>query len=156
MCEDCYLYAVKGTPLESFLSNDLTHLTYDNPEGYRCSTWSKQCKRCLRTACEKSNFADYVQYHHRREEVYENLWRSMNYLKSLGELMKGHAARINEETRMNTQVGSIRLAQQMNARQNAVISGIGGSVAEAAAIDYGYRYGNSIVSGFQPLWIVPY
>lgn len=145
ICEECHLYSVKGTPLESFLSNDLTHLTYDNPEGHRCSTWSKQCKRRLRTACETSNFAAYAQYHHKREEVYARIWKSINELKPLGELVKGHTARINAETQTNIQMGSIRLAQQMNAQQNAIISGIGGSVAEAAATDYGYRYGNSTV-----------
>ena len=153
MCEECHLYSVKGTPLEDFLSNDLTHLTYDNPEGHRCSTWSKQCKRRLRTACETSNFASYAQYHHKREEVYVRIWQSINELKPLGELVKGHTARINAETEMSIQMGSIRLAQQMNAQQNAIISGIGGSVAEAAATDYGYRYGNSTVSNFKnPFW----
>ncbi|KAK0099545.1 hypothetical protein ONS95_005240 [Cadophora gregata] len=145
MCEECHLYSVKGTPLESLLSNDLTHLTFDNPEGHRCSTWSKQCKRRLRTACETSNFASYAQYHHKREEVYARIWRSIEELKPLGELVKGHTARINAETQMNIQMGSIRLAQQLNAQQNAIISGVGGSVAEAAATDHGYRYGNSTV-----------
>ncbi|KAH7308279.1 hypothetical protein BKA65DRAFT_485630 [Rhexocercosporidium sp. MPI-PUGE-AT-0058] len=81
MCEDCHLYSVKGTLLENFLGEYLTHLTYDNAEGHRCSTRSKQCKRRLRTACETNNFAAYAQYHHKREEVYKNLWRSMDELK---------------------------------------------------------------------------
>lgn len=146
MCEECYAYAVKGTPLESFLGNDLTHLTWTNPEGHRCSTWSKQCKRRLRTACETQDFASYAQWHHKREDVYNRLWAVMKEMEPMNAELKAHTARINQQTQLNIQMGGLRLQQQMNAQLNATIMGIGGSFAEAAASDNGYRYGNSTVS----------
>lgn len=53
---------------------------------------------------------------------------------------------INAQTQMNLQMGSLSIMQQQNAAMNATIMGVGGSVAEASAGDYGLRYGNGIVS----------
>jgi hypothetical protein len=146
MCEECFLYTAKGTPMESLFSNDLTDLAYRlSPEGHRCSTWSVQTKRRLREACLTNTFASYTQYHHKREAVFNALWQSIRELQPLNELLKQHTANINRQTQLNLQMGSLRLAQQMNAQMNATMMGIGGSVAEAAASDTGYRYYNSTV-----------
>jgi hypothetical protein len=150
MCEECHDFAVEGCGalLEAFLSNDLAHLTLSNPDGHRCSTWSKQCKLRLKAACESgtiAGFAAYAQYHHKREDIYNRLWNAIDVLKPMHQLVKDHAAGIRRQTDLNIQMGALKLAQQMNAQTNAVIAGIGGSVAEASATDYGQRFGNSSV-----------
>lgn len=69
--------------------------------------------------------ADFAAY------LYIRLRNVINTLKPMHDEVKGGVARINQQTELAIQMGELRLAQQMNAQTNAVISGFGGSMAEA-------------------------
>lgn len=77
------------------MSNDLTAFAYSvSPsQGVRCATWSAQTKICLRTACERGEFATYAQYQRQREEVYTRLSQAVKELEVLSALLMHRTGR---------------------------------------------------------------
>jgi hypothetical protein len=142
VCEDCYSECIKGTPLESFCGIDLTDSTWSqHPNGFVCNTPSKRSRAELRAACQSGDFLKFSAYWVARADCE----RRRKEIDALCNAQAEKQKQMLDTVNMQGQMQAIGLMQQLNAHQNAIIGGIGGSVAEAAAPDYGQRYGNSTV-----------
>lgn len=142
VCEECYSNCIKGTPLEWFAGVDITERIWSkNPDGFVCNTWTPRARSELRSACESGRFLDFAAYWAARCDC-ERRWKEIDALcQTQAEKQAQMLSRIN----MQNHLAAMNLMQQLNAHQNAIITGVGGSVAEAAAPDYGQRFGNSAV-----------
>lgn len=142
VCEECYHHCIKGTPLESFAGFDLTEKTTAKyPEGFVCNTTTLRSRAELKSACESGNFLQFSVYWTARADCERRR-------KEIDAQCNVQAARqkiMLNQINMQNQMMAVNLMQQLNANQNAVIMGVGGSVAEAASPNYGQRFGNSTV-----------
>ncbi|KAI0514958.1 hypothetical protein F5B22DRAFT_636797 [Xylaria bambusicola] len=142
VCEECYDYCIKGTSIEWFVGADLTDKTYAGcPNGFCCNCSTKRGRTELRQACQNGVFNEFADYLARRREVEARR-------KKVDELCNEQAKRQwaqKEAIDASTAAMQVNLMQQLNANTNATMMRIGGSVAEAAAPDYGQRFGNSNV-----------
>ena len=142
VCEDCYAECVKGTALEWFCGIDLTDKTFaSHPDGFVCNTPSKRSRAELKAACESGDFLKFSAYWTARADCE----RRRKEVDALCNAQAEKQRQMLNQVNMQGQMQAIGLMQQLNAHQNATIMGIGGSVAEAAAPDYGQRYGNSTI-----------
>jgi hypothetical protein len=145
MCEDCFVNCAKGTPLEHILNGDATAAVNTQEAGFVCQAYSNRTRKVLKEAMQSGNWESFAHHWKTREEVngrYHAANREAIQMKKVLALK----AQVDAEGAM----GSIRLMQGLTANTNAIIMGIGGSVAEASATDYGQRYGNSTV---RPLFL---
>ncbi|KAI0115658.1 hypothetical protein GGR51DRAFT_503689 [Nemania sp. FL0031] len=142
VCEECFDYCIRGTSIEWFAGVDQTEKTYAKaPDGFCCNSSTRRQRRELRQAAQHGVFNEYADYLARRREI-EARWDKVN------DLCNEQAERQliqKQQSDMATGMAGIQHMQAMNASMNATIMRIGGSVAEAAATDYGQRYGNSAV-----------
>lgn len=150
MCGECRENHVKeedGTAFENYLDHDITEEIYKitPPEGYMCHFYGRTTQTKIREFGAKNDWNGFVQHMKKRKDTGERWHAWKDILDQQNVLTRAHVNRINAQTQQNIQLGSIRLQQQLTANMNATIMGIGGSVAEAASPDTGYRYGNSNV-----------
>lgn len=142
VCEECYTNCIKDTPLEWFAGVDITErIRTKNPTGFTCNTWTNRSRAELRASGESGNFLTFAAYWAARCDCERRRKEIDDRCQVQAERQKVMLAQIN----IQNQMAGINLMQQLNAQQNATIMGVGGSVAEAAATDYGQRYGNSAV-----------
>jgi hypothetical protein len=142
MCEECFEDYVKGTTLERQLGHDLTERVRSNfPNGFDCNVCTRRCQDELGDACAENNWSQFAEYWTKRREVE---LRREAIDKLCNEQAKAQLIQ-KQMADMQGAIGATRLMQQLTANTNATIMGTGGSVSEAAATDYGQRYGNSAV-----------
>ncbi|KAL6404397.1 integral membrane protein [Ilyonectria robusta] len=142
LCEECFEHYVKDTLLESFVGEDLTDQVYASlPDGCRCCTQTRRARDELSSACQKGDFLQFSKYWAARTDCRERH-------EAMNEQCNRQAAKQKQALdvlNIQNQMASIQLMQGLTANTNAIIMGIGGSVAEAASPDYGQRYGNAAV-----------
>ncbi|PMD14422.1 hypothetical protein NA56DRAFT_377393 [Hyaloscypha hepaticicola] len=137
MCEECWSRAVRGSPLESDFSMDLTDAAYRNEgeTGFPCQPYSNRARKELRDATDLASFARY--------------WNTREALRKKRDLC---VLKLQEQTMkmvMQNQQQSLNMMMKFNAQANA-LSRIGAAgVAEAAMSDPGERWGNSQVSRYK-------
>jgi hypothetical protein len=141
LCEECHQDIVKGSPVESELSQDLTIALQSIPGGIGCMAATKRAKRELREACQGGSFVPFAHYRKKRLAVWnrrETLDKEMNTHANLQR--KALSVLDMENAQMGTQI-----MMNNNAAMNATIMGVGGSVAQASSNNI-YQVGYTPVS----------
>ena len=128
MCEECWSRTVKGTPLESAFSMDLTDAAYqhEGETGYMCQPYSNRARMELRGAAQRANLASFARYWNTREALRKKSqqWLPILQQQALKQQMQNHQQSMN-------------IMLKVNAQANA-LSRIGAAgVAEAAMSDPG-------------------
>lgn len=146
MCEECFTNCVKGTSIENMVNGDATVAVNKLPGGFVCNAYSNRSRKILKEAAAAGNWEHFAQHWRKREEIRTRFLAAK----------QREAVQLKKALLLQAQVEAegarlqINLMQSLTANTNATIMGIGGSVAEAAAPDYGQRYGNSSVSCVPP------
>ncbi|CAH0058387.1 unnamed protein product [Clonostachys solani] len=140
VCAECFVNHVKGTDLEHMMT-DKTAAVNALPEGFVCQSHTLRVRRILSEAMTRGDWEHFAQFWRRRQEVFQRFLAA----KARHDAQMQKQLAMKAQVDMQGQMMAINLMQSLNANQNAIISGIGGSVAEAAASDNGQRFGNSSV-----------
>ncbi|KAH8659768.1 hypothetical protein BX600DRAFT_513440 [Xylariales sp. PMI_506] len=142
VCQECYTDCIKDTPLEWFVGVDLTDKTNGgHPGGFVCNASTRRVRDELRNASEKGDFLQFARYWAARKDCEARRKAIDAECQRQAERQAHVLAAVN----LQGQAAYTNLMGQLTANTNAVIAGIGGSVAEAAAVDHGQRYGNSTI-----------
>ncbi|CAI6091598.1 unnamed protein product [Clonostachys chloroleuca] len=140
VCAECFANHVKGTDLE-YMMTDKTAAINALPEGFVCQSHTLRVRRVLSEAMTRGDWEHFAEYWRKRQEVFQRFLAA----KARYDAQMQKQLAMKAQVDMQGQMMAINLMQSLNANQNAIISGIGGSVAEAAASDNGQRFGNSSV-----------
>lgn len=137
MCEECHSRTVKGTPLDSYFSVDLTDAAYENEgqTGFVCQPYSNRARTELHDAAQRGDLASFARYWNLREALRKkkDQWGPILAQQTLKMQMQNHQQGLN-------------LLLKTNAQANALMKIGGAGIVEAAMSDPGVRYGNSQAS----------
>ncbi|VUC30610.1 unnamed protein product [Clonostachys rosea] len=140
VCAECFVNHVKGTDLEHMMT-DKTAAVNALPDGFVCQSHTLRVRRVLSEAMTRGDWEHFAQYWRKRQEVFQRFLAA----KARYDAQMQKQLAMKAQVDMQGQMMAVNLMQSLNANQYAIISGIGGSVAEAAASDNGQRFGNSSV-----------
>jgi hypothetical protein len=145
-CEECYSTYIKDTPLEAHLSQAMNGAVDHFIEGFFCNSNSNRQRQYLREACDRGDWAHYVRYWRKRQEVRARWEPAIVRMRAQVQKLNGEIERANALAKQQNAMLSLQIMSNINAQTNGIMAGIGGSFAEAAASSYGPTYGNSTVS----------